>query len=470
MSRRVALRAFGYFLIGVAALFGAQAIVFVPEAGACLPGFKPKPGVTNPTDNERDCEPEGKPASPPPPGGVAVPPEPRRPKKPPIVSPSEQRKKVEDFLRERSKGEEGEREAEPSTPKAPPPGESADDSIKRLGEKLKQDEEGRKPLGVPGRPCERLTRAKEQAREKKDECDDLRRKLRQAELKLQNYQSEYDRRAEIYRRGGDEFSPEDLRRFRKEKVEQAEEEVEELKRKLRACEEARARIGGEIAKLPGCGEEKPGPTAGPGEGDGKEVTRAPEPPGPRPECEEGERKLLEEFFFGCKVLDLTRKVGVKLVPEGVIRGAEEGAAAVETWIDLNKCLELLGRVAPGPAKLLTYCFKAGRIFGEALSELGKKLRHLDVIRVTGVLTIPIVQKRCLCRRWEICKGGKWQPEDAPGQLAGCGEGERSQEIQEFPVDVQPRDPHSYNNAVEKIRNWMEKSLENYPTECVCPAR
>ena len=142
MSGRVALRV----LIGLAALFAARAVVFVPEASACLPGFKPKPGVTNPTDNARDCEPEGGSAPPPPPpqGGTSAPPGPERTKKdPPIVSPSEQRKKVEDRLRKRSKGEDGEQATDASGPKAPPGGKAdgTDEAIKRLGKKLGQDGE-----------------------------------------------------------------------------------------------------------------------------------------------------------------------------------------------------------------------------------------------------------------------------------------------------------------------------------------
>jgi hypothetical protein len=136
------LRAFGGVLIGLAALFVARAVVFVPEASACNPGFKPKPGVTNPTDNARDCEPESAPASPPPPpGGTVASPEPERPKKPPIVSPSDQRKNVEDRLRKGSK--DGERSTDASGPKAPPQGraDGLDAAIERLGKKLEQDGE-----------------------------------------------------------------------------------------------------------------------------------------------------------------------------------------------------------------------------------------------------------------------------------------------------------------------------------------
>ena len=153
-------RAVGYVLIGVAALFAARAVVFVPEASACLPGFKPKPGVTNPTDNARDCEPEGGSAPPPPSpqGGTSAPPGPERTKKdPPIVSPSEQRKKVEDRLRKRSKGEDGEQATDASGPKAPPGGKAdgTDEAIKRLGKKLGQDGERAEEPKVSAYPLSR---------------------------------------------------------------------------------------------------------------------------------------------------------------------------------------------------------------------------------------------------------------------------------------------------------------------------
>lgn len=143
-------RFFVSVLVGMGLLLGLQSVLFVPKSTACLPGFKPKPGVTNPQDNARDCEPVGSPSPPPsgpsaPSSAPSEPTETKRRKTPPVVPPSMGRQKAEELLRERFRGSDepvGPQQPRPPAPRRP---DEADEAIKRLGDKLKRGSPARPP-------------------------------------------------------------------------------------------------------------------------------------------------------------------------------------------------------------------------------------------------------------------------------------------------------------------------------------
>jgi len=132
------------FLLLIFALLVAQAILLVRESTACFPGFRPKPGVTNPQDNARDCEPIPKapPAAPAPPAppsagpkGPAVttpapdPTPPRTPQAPAVTTPPPPLT------------------APPPGPAIVDPGPASGDRAREIGDRLR-DMLGDRPVGA----------------------------------------------------------------------------------------------------------------------------------------------------------------------------------------------------------------------------------------------------------------------------------------------------------------------------------
>ena len=102
-------------LLLTASLLLAQSALLIRDSAACFPGFRPKPGITNPTDNARDCEPIPKTPPPPPPTTVSPPPKVQEPKQPdsqpkvvkppePTIPPGDRARDVENRLRQLLEG------------------------------------------------------------------------------------------------------------------------------------------------------------------------------------------------------------------------------------------------------------------------------------------------------------------------------------------------------------------------------
>jgi len=149
-------------LLLTAFLLLAQSALLIRDSAACFPGFRPKPGVTNPTDNARDCEPIPKtPPPPPPPTTVSPPPKVEEPKAPPppkVVQPKAPPSELSVPPGERAR-DAGERAREllegrtaPPVTTAPGGGEDAGSAIESLGKALRQQQPSGELVAAIPRP------------------------------------------------------------------------------------------------------------------------------------------------------------------------------------------------------------------------------------------------------------------------------------------------------------------------------
>lgn len=146
-------------LLLTASLLLAQSALLIRDSAACYPGYRPKPGVTNPQINERDCEPIPKtPPPPPPPTTVSPPPKVEEPKSPPSpkvvkpkppepsIQPGDMARDAENRLRQLLEGGT----APPVT--TPGSGEDAGSAIESLGKALRQQQPSGELVAAVPRP------------------------------------------------------------------------------------------------------------------------------------------------------------------------------------------------------------------------------------------------------------------------------------------------------------------------------